>query len=470
MLVKKFEAPTIKEALEAIKRELGPDAIILQTKKNKSGFGLMSKGSFEVTAAISEKNYKRKKYLEKKMPDDYKEKLKRASLGRQSEIYENYAKNNLEYKPQPKSSGTSLLDNIVTSTQDKVQLRNSKSKITSNSNEEEGYIDFSKNRPQIVVDGMAREASRRNLKQNIAASSNQAALEQELKNLKEMLIELKRENQESESSQSHVLDNYPPALQEAFEVLLMSGLNRINTIRLVRHVFQVLGPERSNNFNEVVEQLAFQLMENVEVFSLLDGIERGKGPHFIALVGPTGVGKTTTIAKIASEAKIKKNLKVALVNIDTYKISAADQLQSYAKILQVPFRNTATTEQLDVLIDDLQSCDLVLIDTAGRSQKDNDSILKMKEFLSFLPNLRTELVLSSTTRDVELYEMGKRFSIFKPEGMIFSKLDESHFFGAVYNTAQKLKLPLVYFTTGQNVPGDIEEASKERLAALVLDL
>ena len=121
-------------------------------------------------------------------------------------------------------------------------------------------------------------------------------------------------------------------------------------------------------------------------------------------------------------------------------------------------------------IQDFTSLDLVLIDTTGRSQKDPQSLKEMEKLLTLIPGLQSQLILAATTRDNELYDMSARFSIFRPQGIIVSKLDEAMIYGALYNVTQKTKLPLLYFTTGQRVPEDIEEASRERVVSLVMDL
>jgi flagellar biosynthesis protein FlhF len=112
----------------------------------------------------------------------------------------------------------------------------------------------------------------------------------------------------------------------------------------------------------------------------------------------------------------------------------------------------------------------VLVDTTGRSQRDPASLQQMQELLRSASGIRTQLVLAVATRDNELYDQATRFSAFKPEGIVFSKLDEATLYGSIYNVCQRTKLPLTYFTTGQRVPEDIEEASPERVAALIMDL
>ena len=150
-------------------------------------------------------------------------------------------------------------------------------------------------------------------------------------------------------------------------------------------------------------------------------------------------------------------------------MAAFDQLGTYAKILNVPFRSAASAEELRVAIQDFQALDLVIVDTTGRSQRDPASLKEMQDMLQAVPDIRLELVLSVTTRDNELYDMANRFSIFRPQGIIVSKLDEASMYGSIYNVSHKVKLPLLYFTTGR-VPEDFEEATKERVAALIMDL
>jgi flagellar biosynthesis protein FlhF len=262
-------------------------------------------------------------------------------------------------------------------------------------------------------------------------------------------------------------------------MLTLQGVDRRLAYGLLRNVAFDLPEGSIQDAEAVLDQTAAEIMERAEVVSLLDGLTPRtpgvegprKGPSVIALVGPTGVGKTTTLAKIASEAVLKRGLKVGLLNVDTYKVAAADQLAQYAQILKAPFRSVASAAELELALKDFQHLDLVLMDTTGRSQKDDESLRTMEALVRAVPGVRTQLVLSVTTRDPEIQDMGRRFSqLFRPEGLILSKLDEALSFGALINVSDKLKLPLVYLTTGQRVPQDIEGATKERVAALVMDL
>ena len=333
-----------------------------------------------------------------------------------------------------------------------------------------------------------------------AAMTPNMSVEEELRHLKRMIEEMKssQENLAPSGSGAQALMSKEsfmggdsgvmstPALQDAFEQLVINGLDKRYAFSLIREVGFELGPERSVNPDDVLDQLASEIMSHTEITTPLASVRakeqrassgtmdepslRQARPTIIALVGPTGVGKTTTVAKIASEALLKRNLRVGLINLDSYKVAAFDQLGTYAKILNVPFRSVGTPEELAAAIQDFQSLDLVLIDTTGRSQRDPGSLKELQALIKTVPEIRSQLVLSVTTRDAELYDMANRFSIFRPDGIIVSKLDEATIYGSIYNVCQKVKLPLLYFTTGQRVPEDIEEATRERVAALILEI
>jgi flagellar biosynthesis protein FlhF len=301
------------------------------------------------------------------------------------------------------------------------------------------------------------------------------SVEEELRHLKRMIEEMKTAQEGAGATAGAGAALGTPALQDAFEQLVLGGMDKRYAFGLVKRAAFDIGEDRARNPEDVIDQLASEIMESTEIAHALEGIEpgsrpQGAGPVIIALVGPTGVGKTTTVAKLASEALLKRNLKVGLINLDSYKVAAFDQLGTYAKILNAPFRSVATPEELKAAIQDFQSLDLILVDTAGRSQRDPESLKAMQDLIKTAPEIRTHLVLAVATRDSELYDQASRFSIFRPQGIVFSKLDEATLYGSIYNVSQKTKLPLLYFTTGQRVPEDIEDATPERVAALIMDL
>ena len=187
-----------------------------------------------------------------------------------------------------------------------------------------------------------------------------------------------------------------------------------------------------------------------------------------AFVGPTGVGKTTTIAKIASELAIGQKRRTALITFDTYRIAAVEQIRIYARIIGVPCLVVNSRKALQSALKRLGRAEAVLIDTAGRSQRNPGRMQALADVLSLDEEIETHLVLSATTKERDLLDAWRRFTVAAPDRLIFTKIDESASFGGLYNVAHYSGRPLSYLTTGQRVPEDIEVAEKERVARLVL--
>jgi len=190
----------------------------------------------------------------------------------------------------------------------------------------------------------------------------------------------------------------------------------------------------------------------------------------ICVVGATGVGKTTTLAKIAAKLKISHNISPDLVSMDTYRVAASDQLRVYSKILECSFSEAQDSQDLLKNIQRKNRSPVVLIDTAGRNihQPEQKELLKQ---LSALPlPIEFHLVLSSTMKQRDIDETMRNYKFLQINSLIFTKLDESWAFGEILNTTAHTKIPLSYFTTGQRVPEDIEIASKERVVERLLRL
>lgn len=451
MQIKKFEAPSIQEALDAIKRELGPEAIILQTKRNRKGFGLMGGASVEVTAAISDRSVNKRAFAESRMPEAGRETLRNLTASRQADI----------------------LEKSVERAEKKAAI-NVPKRVT-----ERRYADIDSHDIPVSAPTAprARAAVARSPEANHSVDRPVAPIEEEVRHLKRMIEELKIAQEDAGSSAgsfaSQLHDN--PALTDAFEHLLMNGVDKRYALGLVKKAGFELGPTESRNPDAVLDQVTYEVMSALDTLNPFENLAPGTrgeaGPFCLALVGPTGVGKTTTLAKLASLAVLKKNLRVGLVNLDVYKIAAFDQLQTYAKILNVPFRSASNLEELRSAVGDFRGLDLVLIDTTGRSQRDEASLKEMSELVRSLDiPVQIHLCVASPTRDLELYDIANRFSVFKPTGLAVTKLDESTLFGSIFNVANRAKLPLTYFTTGQRVPEDLEDASRERVASLIMDL
>ncbi len=189
-----------------------------------------------------------------------------------------------------------------------------------------------------------------------------------------------------------------------------------------------------------------------------------------ALVGPTGVGKTTTIAKLAANFRLKQKRNVGLITVDTYRIAAVEQLRTYADIIDLPMQVVSTPREMREAVKRMSGMDLILMDTAGRSPKDDIKIQELKAFLAEAAVDEVHLVLSSVASARVLQQTAERFAAVGTTALIFTKLDEATSFGNLFPAVRSSRLPLSYLTNGQNVPDDIEIARVDRVARLVLGM
>ena len=197
--------------------------------------------------------------------------------------------------------------------------------------------------------------------------------------------------------------------------------------------------------------------------------EDGK-TKYVFFLGPTGVGKTTTIAKIASALKLEKKANIALVTADTYRIAAVEQLKTYANILSVPLHVIYSPDELDKMQEQLQQFDICLIDTAGRSHKNAEQIADIRNLIEQVPISQRQvyLVLNAGIKYSDLQEIAKVYGDMTDFSLIFTKLDETSSAGAMLNMRVKTKCPLSYVTWGQNVPDDIGEVNAQKVAKELL--
>jgi flagellar biosynthesis protein FlhF len=194
----------------------------------------------------------------------------------------------------------------------------------------------------------------------------------------------------------------------------------------------------------------------------------GSSPRIVALVGPPGSGKTTTLVKLAVTYGLAARRPVLLLSMDTYRVAAAEQLRSYAAILGVGFQVLETTGALAQTIEENRGKDLIFIDTPGLAHSELDDAAGLTHFLSTREDIDTQLVLPASMKSADLHRMVDAFEILRPRRLLFTKLDETSSFGPILNEAARTSKPLSFFTNGQRIPEDLEAVTQNRLLDLLL--
>jgi flagellar biosynthesis protein FlhF len=193
------------------------------------------------------------------------------------------------------------------------------------------------------------------------------------------------------------------------------------------------------------------------------------GPRVIAFVGPTGAGKTTTIAKLATHCRIGKNRRVSIITADTYRIAAIEQIKTFADIVKADLHVVFSPDEAALAMKACVRDDLVFVDTAGRSLHNEEHMEELRAFLSRMNVDEVHLVLSATTKDSDLVATVRRFRDLGSDRLLFTKLDETACLGNVFNAVTTSELPVSFLSFGQNVPDDIELAQPERFAQRLLE-
>ena len=250
-----------------------------------------------------------------------------------------------------------------------------------------------------------------------------------------------------------------------YRFLTRSGLDERFLQRWLDNVQGMLEQpgEQPLTLKEVASRYLMQAFEVVDPWKAKDG-----QPRYWAFIGPTGVGKTTTIAKLAAKFGIIEKHKVGLISMDNQRLGAHNQLSAYARLAGQPLMVVHQRQELLEAMEKLADLDLVLIDTAGRSPYAPALQKELQESLGELPELENHLVLSATTKESNLINAIKRFSVLPISSYIITKLDETNDFSAIFNQLCRHRVPVSYLTAGQQVPEDIELSSRRRVTELLL--
>ncbi|SPF31494.1 SRP54-type, GTPase domain protein [Candidatus Desulfosporosinus infrequens] len=374
MRVRRFVGDNVAETMGKVKRELGSEAVILQTREFREGgfLGLFGKVKVEITAAIEENPV-----IAVKIPVP-------------------------SYAPQ--------VDDVKLPTE---------------------------------ADPEAKDPS--------------VAIQDELQHMRVMLEKMNKHIEGLGEEKC----SWPPILQKWANHLQARGVNETLIKRLIRQVQRTLPQDEWGDDLQVYARIEADIRQICgQTGPIQPGLDK---PRIVALIGPTGVGKTTTIGKLAAGFSIVDKRKVALITADTYRVAAVEQLKTFGEIIGVPVEVVMTPSGLRLALDLHADKELIFIDTAGRSPQHE---LHMSELCAFLDKAKpdfTMLVMSATTQFSDQLQIYKRFEALTTH-LIFTKLDETMSAGAIINILGQTTLPTAYLTNGQNVPDDIDAATPNLLA------
>lgn len=441
MSLRTYRARTVGDALVEIKRDLGADAVILHTRHTRAGgvLGWLSKPVVEITAT-SASNLSPKRERSSESPT-----TPRMAM-------------NGSFAP----SGAALAE----------RLRSAYGQSTSNGATAVAAPDIEptgedRARVDPVSNGRAIAAALAT-RATIAPVDNRAvaALEGELASIKSLV------NQVLSRTTGSAAPVAPELLQRRYMRMLDADVASDIADEVIAMVRDDLSREELTQ-DIVVHAAALRHLASyigvADDGAALRPRKPDEPPRRIALVGPTGVGKTTTIAKLAASHKLKHGLKVGLVTADTYRIAAVDQLRTYANIIGLPLKVALTPPEMAAACDSLHDCDLILLDTAGRAPGDADRLDELRAMLAAAKPHETHLVLSSVASEKVMLRTAEQFALVGPNRVIFTKLDEAVNFGAIVNVARRIDATISYLTTGQEVPDRIERCRADRVARLILE-
>lgn len=516
MKIKKYEVSNMKEALRMIKEDLGSDAVILSTRKvmKSNNFGLFSRPILEVTAAVEyngngpkgqevAKQTASKKSVQNEYAgyDDYLSAYTTVSKPKNTiqkpkqqqsavkKTYNPYGKlNNPTYNNYEDSFLTDamaeagILDEEDFLAPPKRPVKRDKYDIepafTPN---DENYNPRNDIRLENIHDVRYESKYNQEIVQqsNIPLQKSAAEIEAEkmvailkaagLDKFSDLLEDINDIKKQLANMQSNINDNIaidlPQKLKEYHAQFLKNGVDDIISYRLLKSIEKVI--EDKDLTPTQVKSVAIDRL--AELIPLEKDFSKIITDKIIALTGPTGVGKTTTIAKIAATMALKYGKKVCLITIDNFRIGAVEQLKTYAEIVNLPLYVATSPEELKRVIAKVKTTyDSILIDSMGRGQFDTNQILGIKNFVDCDPRIMSVLVMSMASNHAELYDTYDKYEVLKPDYLIFTKLDETKYFGPLINLPIKKKVPLLLVTTGQNVPDDMETPDGKKIARRML--
>lgn len=419
MIIKKYIVNNMNEAMTRIRYELGKDAVIISQRKiRKPGIkGFFAKKVIEVTAAAENPSSKKE---EESMEDSLK-------------TISNIIKNESEYKIENNMSNNqpSIKDDIIIP-KTNIHIKDENNKDLEKDNENSSLH-----------------------------KEDNYELTQQIKEMKDILNKLSIKKDDSIIEDSHKKIGDLNDSKEYIEIEKMKKFLRGLDIDgfLVDNII-----EDAKNIKDPLD-----MKEKVKKV-ILNSINISTEDNFIGkviFVGPTGVGKTTTIAKLAGKLSLIEKKKVGLITLDTYRIGAVDQLRTYADIMGIDFKVVMNQKEMKEALKSMENMDTILIDTTGRSSKNIMQISELRSYINKIDEARIYLVLSCTTKDKDIDFITEAYKILKYNNVIITKLDETSSYGSILQILNRSRKPLSLVSTGQNVPDDIKVLSKEELLKLI---
>lgn len=445
MRVKQYVVETMPEAMLQIRKDLGSDAVILSTKEIKVGgvMGMFRKKRIEVVAAVDkEENKQTTKPVQNQFTP-----VPRAFV---PEAYRQTARSFVAASDE--SATTNTADQSVqeqsAAAPSVFESRNISSDIDSGSGS--SSTDH-KPRPQGADFSGSTTATK-----PTGSDLQQDKLMTELQDLKQMVTRLSKQG----TSADPLTEELQPIRerlteQDVWPEVWEAWFDSIQ-IRLSE--------------DELKEQDVEQVVKLEVMHFLEQRIEEGILPttRIVYVAGPTGVGKTTTIAKLAAEQMFKKHRKVGFITSDTYRISAVEQLRTYASILNVPLEVVQSPGDTQRAISRLENCDLIFMDTAGRNYRNELLVSELQSLLAPVENSETFLVMSMTSKSADMVQITEHFSKYGLDKVIFTKMDETGSCGPLFNLLHRFPLKLAYVANGQNVPDDLLKPDADSLSKQLL--
>lgn len=311
--------------------------------------------------------------------------------------------------------------------------------------------------PAVPVPAVSLSSADGSISEDYRSRFKQYASEQTSESLLESLVR-KHEPQRSPGLTS--------TLFQLFTDLMDADVDERFARELIEEIQQHSTPAELSDFGAVKAKAVSRLEGRIHTAPTIGAYANER--RVVALVGPTGVGKTTTIAKLAANLRLRDKRRVGLITVDTYRIAAVDQLRAYADIIDLPMRVVTTPREMRDAVATLAELDIVLIDTAGRSPHDEIQIQELKAMLTEAQANEIQLVLSSVASARHLTRLVEHFAAVRPTSLVFTKLDEAVSYGHLLPLMCDRNLPISYTTHGQNVPDDIQPADPPRLIESML--